>query len=193
MKITLSKIFPIILIIIFSCSKVDEVKNNAVTKIKNKTTETSEKVWKKGVEKVFEFTTIIKPIKFEDIYGKNTGIETNNEVGKRIEFAGNFYQCFLKYNYNKEKILEFLDNLKTNHPEISDEKHSKTDKQMLEEKLKFLESKFPDIYEEISFFTAVKNNKNLEYYYINKYPNSNIIIYDKSDNLIYHFVENYRA
>lgn len=43
-----------------------------------------------------ETTTSINPTKFEDVYGKNTGIEIKNEIGKRIELTGNFYQCFLK-------------------------------------------------------------------------------------------------
>lgn len=58
------------------------MKNNSVKKIKNKTVEASKKVWKKGVEKMVETTTSINPTKFEDVYGKNTGIEIKNEIGK---------------------------------------------------------------------------------------------------------------
>lgn len=181
-----------VLLFFFSCSKIEEKKNVIIEKTKNKATETSIKVWKKGVDKLFEFSTTIKPAKFEDIYGKNTGIEIKNESGKQIEYIGNFYNCFFKYNANIEDVLKFLDNLETSHPEISDEKYKVSDKYLIDEKLSFLETKFPDIISQIVFFTEFDKKKNLEYYSINKYPYSNIIIYDKLTNTIYHFVENYQ-
>ena len=62
----------------------------------------------------------------------------------------------------------------------------------LAEKLNFVKSKFPEIYEQINFFTDFEKEKYLEYYQINKYPHSNILIFSKENGKIYHFVENYQ-
>lgn len=190
---TLSKNLVLIFILMFySCSKVKETKDETIRKLKTKTTETSKKVWKKGVEKMFEYSTFTIDTKFEDIYGKDTGINIQNESGKQIEYVGGFYQCFFKYNSDKKSVLNFLDSLKTNKPEISDKEYLITDKQMINEKLNFIKSKFPEIYNQLSFFTEFEKKNDIEYYSINKYLHFNIIIYDKLNNQIYHFVENYK-
>ena len=192
MKTAYLKTISAILLVFFSCSKFEEKKNDLLQKSKNKLTNTSEKVWKKGVEKAFEYSTEISTTNFEDIYGKNSNISIKNQSGKRIEYIGNFYQCFLKYDADKNEILNFLNSLKTNHPEISDKKHSIIDNQLINEKLNFVKSKFPEIYEQINFFTYFEKEKYLEYYQINKYPHSNILIFSKENGKIYHFVENYQ-
>lgn len=194
MKSQLSSSVLIILMILFSCSKskIEKVKDNLVQRTTNKINETGNNMRKNAVEKVFEYTTTIKSSRFEDIYGKNSSVKIKNQEGIQIEYIADFYQCFFRYTTKKEKLLIFLDNLDTTRPEISDKKHSASDIQIIDEKLAFLHSKFPDLYKKLGFFTEFYEKKNLQYYKINKYPYSNIIIYDKKNETIYHFVENYQ-
>lgn len=181
-----------ILLTPYSCSKMEKTKNDLAQKTKSKVYKASKIVWKKSIEKLFEHTTIIKPSKFEDIFRKNTDLEIKNQKGKEVEYVANFHQYFFKYTAEKDKLLQFLDNMKSTRPEISDQKHSTSDKQIIDDKLHFIKSKFPDIYRELAFFREFESKDGLEYYSVNKYPYSNIIIYDKMNNVIYHFVENYQ-
>jgi hypothetical protein len=114
MNARLFKTIPTNLIVCFSCSKIKEKENYIIRKVKNEASITSTIVWKKGVEKM--------------------GFKVKNEQGKRVEFLGGFYQCFIIYDADKESVLEYLNNLKTSHPEISDVSYTITDQQIIEEK-----------------------------------------------------------
>lgn len=191
MKTVYINIFSLIFITFSSCSKIKSEKNILIHKTKNKISKTSDKVWKKSVEKTFEYSTTIENSKIENIYRSND-FEIQNEEGKKIEYIGNFYQCFYTYNGNINKVLEFLDNLQTKHPEISSKEYSISDNKMINEKLKFIKSKFPKLFAQLNFFTEFENEKNLTFYHIDKYPNSNIIILNNVNGKIYHFIENYK-
>ncbi|MFC6268070.1 hypothetical protein [Frigoriflavimonas asaccharolytica] len=163
-----------------------------IQKLKNEASNAGTILWKKSVEKLFSSSTTVDSVKLENIFTEKITFTVKNEQGKRIEFLGGFYQCFIIYDAEKENVLEYLNNLKTYHPEISDESYTFTDQQMIEEKLNFIKSKFPDIYQELGFFTTFRDENTLEYYSINRYPYANILIFDKTNNKIYHFIENYQ-
>jgi len=184
--------FLMISLMFFSCSKMEKTKDNLVQKTKEKTSKISKKVWQRGVEKVFEYSTDVKPSKFEDVFGNHSDLGIKNQEGKQIEYIANFHQYFFRYTAEKDKILQFLNRLKTSHPEISDKKYSISNEQIIDEKLKFISIKFPNIYKKLVFFREFENKEGLEYYTIDRYPYSNIIIYDKKNDIIYHFVENYQ-
>lgn len=184
-------LFLVLILVFFSCDKIQHKEKELVRNAKDKVSETTKKVYKKSIDKIFEYSTQTKPANFDSIY-KSTGIKIENEKGLKIEYISDFYQYFLKYKGNKVEILNYLSHLKTEHAEISDTNYMETDDKGMTEKLDFIKSKFPDLYSELTFFTEFKNKSNLKYYTISKYPYSNIIIYDKINNNIYHFIENYK-
>lgn len=176
----------------FSCSKIDEVKDKTVQKVKSKASTTTEVVWKKGVDKLFQSTTSINSIRLENIYTQRIEFEIKNQEGLKIDFLGGFYQCFFKYQSDKNDLFKFLNNLETTHPDISDKVILSTNKEVIVEKLNFVKTKFPEIYNQLNFFTDFEIQEDLEYYSIGKYPHYNIIIYDKLNDNFYHFIENYQ-
>ena len=188
----MKNIFLLFFFIIFSCSKIDEVKDNTIQKVKNKASTTTEVVWKKSVDKLFQNTTAINSIKLGEVYDKGLIFEIKNQKGVKIDFLGGFYQCFFKYQSDKNDLFKFLNDLKTDKADISDNELMKTNEVTILEKINFIKSKFPEIYNKLDFFTEFNNIGELEYYQIAKYPHYNILIYDKSKNTYYHFVENYQ-
>ncbi|HAR72794.1 MAG TPA: hypothetical protein DCR77_05230 [Flavobacteriaceae bacterium] len=188
----MKNIFLLFFFIIFSCSKIDEVKDNTIQKVKNKASTTTEVVWKKSVDKLFQNTTAINSIKLGEVYDKGLIFEIKNQKGVKIDFLGGFYQCFFKYQSDKNDLFKFLNDLKTDKADISDNELMKTNEVTILEKINFIKSKFPEIYNKLDFFTEFNNIGELEYYQIAKYPHYNILIYDKSNNTFYHFVENYQ-
>lgn len=184
--------FILIILLFSSCSQKEKSKDNLTQKTKNKISEVYRDIQKEGRERIFEYSTTVQSSKIEDIYGNDIGFEIKNQEGKRIEYIANFQQSFFKYIAKKEELFKFLDELKTTHPEISDKKFSISDARIIDEKLKFINSKTPNIYKELQFFTEFYQKEELQYFKINKYPYSNIIICDKNNDTIYHFVENYQ-
>ncbi|MFV0144192.1 hypothetical protein OBK02_02150 [Empedobacter falsenii] len=188
----MKNIFLLLFLIVFSCSKIEEVKDKTVQKVKNKASTTTEVLWKKGVDILFQNTTSINTIRFENIYPQRVEFEIKNQEGLKIDFLGGFYQCFFKYKSDKNELFNFLNNLETTHPDISNKEILSTNNEMIVEKLNFIKIKFPEIYKQLVFFIDFENKEELEYYSIGKYPYYNLIIYDKLNDYFYHFVENYQ-
>lgn len=180
------------LLLIVSCNKIQEKKDELIEASKNKAKNIALKTWEKSVKNTFEFLTTTEKFKVTDYYKYPTEFKIQNIEGKKLNFPGSFNTYFFKYKYSKkEQILEFLLRQETTHEELSDKSFSETDISTVNNKLNFVEQNFPANKKDILFFIEIKNHKNLKFYSCNRYPNQNLIAFDEENKTAYHLVDIY--
>ena len=185
------KIILSILIIFCSCERGKNKGKEFVEKSKTEIADVSKKTWKKSVNFAFNKLSSTENTALEGIYPNENIPEMEKIKSIQINTPPNFYSCYFKYKSNKAEILEFLSDLKTERPDISDAKAIKTDGQEMIERLEFIDNELTEFKKEISFFEKINDIENLEFYRCNKYPNVNYIAVDIENGIIFHLIQNY--
>lgn len=86
-------------------------------------------------------------------------------------------------------LLETLVEQSTTDESKSKKEFEKIDGATIVEKLSFFEKFLPANSIDMSFLDDIKNDKNIEYYKIKRFPNSSTVIYNPKNEMIYQFVE----
>ncbi|MFD2892755.1 hypothetical protein ACFS5J_12105 [Flavobacterium chuncheonense] len=175
--------------VLYSCQKVKNEGKELIEVSKSEIKDFSKKAWKKSLDYTLESLTTSDKKSIKKFY---KAIPVTEEInGVQINFPPNFYSGYYKYKANKDSLFQFLTEINTRLPDISDKVVVLSVDQEILDSFTFIEEKTPKMKEKISFFYEIKNIKNCTFYRCNKYPNANYLAIDPENGLVYHFIQNY--
>lgn len=94
--------------------------------------------------------------------------------------------------FSCKKIEETVSSIVVESKEKAQQKageYEKVDGTVIVEKITFFEKFLPPNSIDTSFLDDIKNDKNIEYYKVKRFPNASTIIYNPKSGMVYHFVE----
>jgi hypothetical protein len=185
------KIIILTFIIFCSCQRAKNKGKKLIEKSKIEIADVSKKTWRKSVNFAFNSFSSTENVALKDIYSDDNIPKIDEIKSVQINFPPNFYSCYFKYKADKTEIIKFLSDLKTKLPDISDGETEKVNGKEMKNNLEFIEREMPKFKKEISFFYAIKNIENIEFYRCNKYPNASYLAIDIENGIIYHLIERY--
>jgi hypothetical protein len=113
-----------------------------------------------------------------------------NEIGKKVAFPnGTPFYVFKYKTADKEVLLKSLVDQPTSDEAQSTKEYSKVDGASIIEKITFFEKFLPGNTIDTSFLDDIKNDRNVEYYKVKRFPNASTVIYNPKTQMVYHFVE----
>ncbi|KIA89030.1 hypothetical protein [Kaistella jeonii] len=183
-------ILSFIAVAVISCDKIEE-------KISSVVTETTEKAQQKAKETIQESVTeqigkIVNSenIQFDQIFPHQNNLSLENIVGKKVAFPNGTPFYVFKYKAaDKNLLLSTLVEQHTSNEAQSKKEFQKVDGTSIIEKITFFEKFLPPNSIDLSFLDDIKNDKNIEYYKVKRFPNASTIIYNPKNEMVYQFVE----
>ncbi|WP_304344493.1 hypothetical protein [Chryseobacterium koreense] len=178
------------LFLVFSCNKIEESVSQTITSAKDKAQQKATEMVQETVNEQLNKVVNAEAVKFETVFPHSNGLLLENEVGKKVAFPNGTPFFIFKYKTSEKDLL-----LKTlvEQP-TSDEARSKKDFEKINganivEKLTFFERFLPENTIDMSFLDDIKNDENIEYYKIKRFPNASTVIYNPKNGMVYQFVE----
>ena len=168
---------------------IKENSNRIISKSKKEIKKGASNTWEKSVKFSFNEFTTTENIRLSQVY-LNENIPRIEELnGIKFIYPISFYSCYLSYKADKAEILNFLSNIKTRLPDISDQKYRETSGKEIKKNLEHIEEEFPDFKNKIIFFYELENSKDIQFYNCTKYPNANYLAIDNENGIIYHMIQ----
>jgi len=172
-----------------SCSKVEEKINETVQQTKQKVEQEAQKAVEKTVSESISSFSNAEDVQFNDVF-KNSGENIVSEVtGKKFKFPNGTEGFIFKYKADKSQLIPLLENQPTTDENRSDKKIRKIDGQSIINKISFVEKFLPANTVDTGFIEQMKNDKNIEYYKLNRFPNKSTIIYNPKDQTVLQYIE----
>jgi hypothetical protein len=176
--------------LLVSCQKIEESVSSVVS-------DTKEKVQQKAMETVQETVAEqmgkvvnAENVRFDSIFPKQNTLVLENEIGKKVAFPnGTPFYVFKYKTADKEVLLKSLVDQPTSDEAQSTKEYSKVDGASIIEKITFFEKFLPGNTIDTSFLDDIKNDRNVEYYKVKRFPNASTVIYNPKTQMVYHFVE----
>ncbi|MBW8360238.1 MAG: hypothetical protein K0M63_10620 [Weeksellaceae bacterium] len=176
--------------LLVSCQKIEESVSSVVT-------DTKEKVQQKAMETVQETVAEqmgkvvnAENVRFDSIFPNQNTLVLENEIGKKVAFPnGTPFYVFKYKTADKEVLLKSLVAQPTANEAQSTKEYSKVDGASIIEKITFFEKFLPGNTIDTSFLDDIKNDRNVEYYKVKRFPNASTVIYNPRTQMVYHFVE----
>lgn len=173
-----------------SCQKIEETISSVVT-------ETTEKAQQKAQETIEESVTeqigkIVQSenIQFKEVFPHENNLVLENAVGKKVAFPNGTPFYVFKYNVaDKDLLISTLVSQPTTDEAQSKKEFEKVDGSAIIEKITFFQKFLPANAIDLSFLDDIKNDKNIEYYKVKRFPNASTIIYNPKNEMVYQFVE----
>lgn len=180
-------------LLLVSCNKIEEKIDQTV----QKTTETVQQKAQQAVEETVKNTvnesinslTNSQDMKFNEVFPNTGNAIVSEEKGKKIKIPGRPEGYVFKYKADIAVLLPFLEGQPTADENKSDKKARKIDGQSIVDKLSFVSKFLPDNTFDTSLLEDIKNDKNIEYYKLKRFPNSSTIIYNPKNQTIIQYVE----
>ncbi len=123
-------------------------------------------------------------------FGEPNHFKINHQEGIWFDMPLGFYYGFLKYEANSDSIMNYISNIETNLPDISNTSFSPTDTNQISSNTKHLKDQYGQkLNGELDFFEDYKKLKSFKIYQCNRYPKSHILIVDEKSGIIYHHFE----
>jgi hypothetical protein len=159
--------------------------------------DTKEKVQQKAMETVQETVAEqmgkvvnAENVRFDSIFPNQNTLVLENEIGKKVAFPnGTPFYVFKYKTADKEVLLKSLVDQPTSDEAQSTKEYSKVDGASIIEKITFFEKFLPGNTIDTSFLDDIKNDRNVEYYKVKRFPNASTVIYNPKTQMVYHFVE----
>lgn len=174
-----------------SCQEAKVQGEDLIDKSIDKTKEVTKESLKEGIDKTFGVLTSTKRSSFQSVFKTADSLNVKDIEGLWIDFPVSFYYCFLKYEADRETVLEYIASQPTRLPEISDQTWHTIDSGEMFSNLRFIEEKAPGIMAQLDFFMELKEKDGLEYFRCNRYPNAHYVAVDSNAGIIYHHFESY--
>jgi hypothetical protein len=176
--------------LLVSCQKIEESVSSVVS-------DTKEKVQQKAMETVQETVAEqmgkvvnAENVRFDSIFPNQNTLVLENEIGKKVAFPnGTPFYVFKYKTADKEVLLKSLVDQPTSDEAQSTKEYSKVDGASIIEKITFFEKFLPGNTIDTSFLDDIKNDRNVEYYKVKRFPNASTVIYNPKTQMVYHFVE----
>ncbi len=183
-------ILTILAFTVTSCQKMEESITTIVTETKAKAQQKAKETVQETVNEQLGKLVNAETVKFKELFPTQNNLALENEVGKKVAFPnGTPFYVFKYKTGDKDMLLETLVEQSTTDESKSKKEFEKIDGATIVEKLSFFEKFLPANSIDMSFLDDIKNDKNIEYYKIKRFPNSSTVIYNPKNEMIYQFVE----
>lgn len=175
---------------LFSCNKIEETVNNTVTSAQERAKQKANELVQETVNEQLNKVINAESISFNTVFPHQNSALIENETGKKVSFPnGQPFYVFKYKTADKDLLLKTLVEQSTTDEAQSAKAFEKLDGSLIVEKLTFFEKFLPANTIDTSFLDGIKNDKNIEYYKVKRFPNSSTIIYNPKNQMVYQFVE----
>lgn len=179
-----------ILLSTFSCKKIEETVSSIVIESKEKAQQKAGEMVQETVNKQLNKIVNAQTVRFDSVFPSRKDFTISRETGKKVSFPNGTPFYIFKYSTdNKDALLKTLVEQPTTDEAQSKKEYQKVDGAVIVEKITFFEKFLPPNSIDTSFLDDIKNDKNIEYYKVKRFPNSSTIIYNPKSGMVYHFVE----
>lgn len=183
-------LFCVVAIAITSCQKVEESVATIVSETKEKAQQKATEAIQETVNEQVGKLVNAENIQFDEIFPHENDLVLENELGKKVAFPnGTPFYVFKYKTSDKDLLLSTLVEQSTKDEVQSKKAFEKVDGVMIIEKITFFEKFLPKNSIDLGFLDDLKNDKNIEYYKVKRFPNSSTIIYNPTTEMVYQFVE----
>lgn len=173
-----------------SCQKVEEIFNSSVESAKEKAQQKATDLVQETVNEQLNKYVNAQSVRFDSVFPHQNLLVLENEVGKKVSFPNGAPFYVFKYkSSDKDLLLKTLVDQPTTNEAQSKKDFEKVDGAAIVEKLTFFEKFLPPNTVDTSFLDDIKNDRNIEYYKVKRFPNSSTVIYNPKNNIVYQFVE----
>lgn len=175
---------------LISCQKFEEIVNSTVTSAKEKAQQKANDMVQETVNDQLKKYANAETVRFDSVFPHQNSTIVENEVGKKVAFPnGKPFYVFKYKTSDKDLLLKTLVDQPTTDESQSKKEFQKIDGAAIVEKLTFFERFLPANTIDTSFLDDIKNDKNVEYYKIKRFPNASTLIFNPKNNMVYQFVE----
>jgi len=191
MKKYILPVIPVLLSI--SCNKIEEKIDQTI----QKTTETVQQKAQKAVEETVKNTvsesinslTNSQDVKFSQVFPDAGKPVVSEDTGKKFKFPNGSEGYIFKYKSDIAVLLSFLEKQASSDENKSDKTARKIDGQSIIDKISFVSKFLPENTFDTSFLEDIKNDKNIEYYKLKRFPHNSTIIYNPKNQTVIQYVE----
>lgn len=186
-KIVLSSLFFLSFI---SCEKVEESISTIVTETKEKAQQKATEAVQETVNEQLNKIVNAESLTFQSIFPHDQSLVLENESGRKVAFPNGTPFYIFKYKVSdKDLLLKTLIDQPTSDEAQSKKDFEKIDGSTIIEKITFFQKFLPANSIDLSFLDDIKNDKNIEYYKVKRFPNASTVIYNPKNQMVYQFVE----
>lgn len=191
MKKYILPVIPVFLLI--SCNKIEEKIDQTVQKtaetVQQKAQQAVEETVKKTVSESINSLTNSQDVKFNQVFPSEGKPIVTEDTGKKFKFPNGSEGYIFKYKSDIAVLLPFLEKQPSTDENKSDKTARKIDGQSIIDKISFVSKFLPENTIDTSFLEDIKNDKNIEYYKLKRFPNNSTIIYNPKNQTIIQYVE----
>lgn len=181
------------LLVLSSCTKIEETINEQIekttTSVKEKAQNVVKETFDETVSNSLNSLTNAENAQFQEVFPQGEPTMITDFKGKKFTFPNGAPAYVFKYKADKAALIPFLELQPTTDEEKSDKIAKKVDGQTFIDKLSFVQKFLPANTIDMSFLEDIKNDKNIEYYKLKRFPNSSTIIYNPKTLQVFQFVE----
>ena len=188
------KIYSIVLavLVMVSCSQIEEKINQTIDDTANKVTETAKAKVKESIDQSIGETinsvTNSQDVPFNEVFpGANASL-VENYKGRKVKLPNGTEAFILKYSGDKTLILKELENQSTTDEAKSDKVAKKIDGKMFMGQIDFFKNFLPEGTIDTQLLEDLKTNESIEFYQIKRFPKKSTIIVNPKNNTTYQFV-----
>lgn len=186
-KIILSSL---LLVSLISCDKVEESITTIVTETKEKAQQKAKEAVAETVNEQLNKIVNAETLTFSSVFPHDNSLIIENETGRKVAFPNGSPFYVFKYKVaDKDLLLKTLIEQPTTDEAQSKKEFEKIDGSTIIDKITFFQKFLPANAIDLSFLDDIKNDKNIEYYKINRFPNASTVIYNPKSEMVYQFVE----
>ncbi|MEI3789987.1 MULTISPECIES: hypothetical protein [unclassified Chryseobacterium] len=187
-------ILPVIpALLLLSCNKIEEKIDQTVQKttetVQQKAQQAVEETVKKTVSESINSLTNSQDVKFSQVFPDDGKPVVSEETGKKFKFPNGSEGYIFKYKSDIAVLLPFLEKQPSSDESKSDKTAHKIDGQSIIDKISFVSKFLPENTIDTSFLEDIKNDKNIEYYKLKRFPNNSTIIYNPKNQTVIQYVE----
>lgn len=175
---------------IVSCNKIEETVNQTVTIAKEKAQQKANETIQETVNAQLNKLVNAQTVEFDSVFPNQQNLALEQVKGRKLSFPnGSPFYVFKYKTADKEALLKSLVEQATTDESKSEKQFRKVDGASILEKISFFEKFIPANTIDTSFLDDVKNDKNIEFYRITRFPNVSTVIYNPKTQMVYQFVE----
>lgn len=180
-------------IAIVSCSQVEEKINETIETTTNSVKEKAQAQVEETVGNTLN-ESLNKFVKSEDVTFQQVFPTSDAKLiteykGKKIALPDGSNVILMKYKSNELDLIPMLEKEPSIDETKSDKVATKIDGETFLNKFSILEKFIPEGTFETGFLDELKNDKNLKFYRLSRFPNKSTIIINPKTQKVYQFVE----
>jgi len=183
-------IFSLLLFCLSSCQKIEESITTVVSETKQKAQQKAKETVQETVNEQIGKLMNAENVQFEEVFPTQNNLTLENLAGKKVVLPnGTLFYVFKYKTSDKDLLLKTLVTQPTADEAKSEKEFQKVDGTAIVKKITFFEKFLPANSVDMSFLDDIKNDENIEYYKVKRFPNASTVIYNPKNEMVYQFVE----